>query len=973
MATGVVVATVGVGVMIGWLLDVDMLTRTAPGLATMKFNTALCFALLGAAVAAGIHSRVALAASVTVGVIGTVTLAEYVTGWSLGIDQAVFHDSAADTAHPGRMALLAAVCLCLGAIALLSLPLGRRRPATAVALTLITIGWVGSLGYLFGVRVLYDVGDFSTMTVHTAAAIVVLGFGLLASTPNGLLAWIVRGDDPGATVLRRILPLALVGVPVIAELTLFGEHAGWYETEVGLAFMVVVASSGVAVVAMHMAHVINRSHAAGVLANEQLRDLNSSLEARIDERTADLVRSEAWAMALAGSVPVGIYHTDDDGQCTYVNDRWCEIYGMSFVGSLGGGWVTGVHPEDRVRVAAEWERAIAAAVEFDCEFRIVMPTGEISLVHSHSARVLDAEGCGAGYVGTVSDITARRHAEQSLQATEELFRITFGSSPIGMALVDANGLIVRANRALSELTQRPLDELLSMRVQSILHADNVGPDEMGPSTGGEDQRIVRADGSVCWASIRYAQIAQPGEGESGLTIVQFVDTTDRRQSEERLAHMANTDSLTGLMNRRSLEAALENHVTHCNRHGPAGAVLILDLDHFKRINDSRGHDVGDQVIVTTARLLRQRLRESDLLARFGGDEFAVLLTTGDGDAARSVAQSLVEEIRAFAATIAGEEVALSASIGVAVFDDVERSSSEMLVNADIAMYEAKKLGRDRWVEYASNSQDEPRSKARLTWINRIEADIDNDTFVLHAQPIVDLDTDAIVQLELLVRTIDDRGDLVPPDSFLYVAERYGLSNRLDAWVLAQAVDLLEATSGDPTPVNLAVNLSATSVGDAHLLAVLERRVRSGGFTAERLVLQVTETAATSNLAAARAFAERFRELGCRLTFGISGGDFGSVCYLEHLPFDFIKLDGELITDCLEDSSSRAIIGNLVDLAGTSAGRPSPTRSAATAFGRSSANEVSTTARASTSAFRSRSKTPFRRSSDRARLDRVRGA
>ena len=206
------------------------------------------------------------------------------------------------------------------------------------------------------------------------------------------------------------------------------------------------------------------------------------------------------------------------------------------------------------------------------------------------------------------------------------------------------------------------------------------------------------------------------------------------------------------------------------------------------------------------------------------------------------------------------------------------------------------------------------SGSRLTWINRIEADIENDTFVLHAQPIVDLDTSAIVQLELLVRTIDDRGDLVPPDSFLYVAERYGLSNRLDAWVLTQAFDLLEATGEDPAPVTLAVSLSGTSVGDNHLLAVLERRVRSGGFAAERLVLQVAEPAATSNLAAARAFAERFRELGCRLTFGTAGGDIGSVCYLEHLPFDFIKLDCELVTDCLEDSSSRAVIGSLVDLA-----------------------------------------------------------
>jgi EAL domain-containing protein (putative c-di-GMP-specific phosphodiesterase class I) len=162
--------------------------------------------------------------------------------------------------------------------------------------------------------------------------------------------------------------------------------------------------------------------------------------------------------------------------------------------------------------------------------------------------------------------------------------------------------------------------------------------------------------------------------------------------------------------------------------------------------------------------------------------------------------------------------------------------------------------------------------------------------------------------------IGERGEIVPPDSFLYIAERYGLTNRMDAWVLAQAFDLLEATNADPAPVTLAVSLSATSVGDDELLAVLDGRVRAGGFAAERLVLQLTQAAATGDIAATRTFAERVRDLGCRLTLGSLGGDLGSISYLEHLPFDFIKLDGELVTDCLEDSSSRALIGNLVDLA-----------------------------------------------------------
>ena len=186
--------------------------------------------------------------------------------------------------------------------------------------------------------------------------------------------------------------------------------------------------------------------------------------------------------------------------------------------------------------------------------------------------------------------------------------------------------------------------------------------------------------------------------------------------------------------------------------------------------------------------------------------------------------------------------------------------------------------------------------------------------MLHAQPIVDLNTGETAHQELLIRMIGDQGDLVPPDSFLYIAERYGLSNRMDAWVLSQAFDVLEATAADPTPVTLAVNVSGTGVGDGQLRTVIEQVLRAGRFDPARLVLQVSESAAISNIAAVRAFADHFRDLGCRLALSSVGGGFGSLYYVEHLPFDLIRLDGELVTDCLEDSANRATIGNLVDLA-----------------------------------------------------------
>jgi PAS domain S-box-containing protein len=212
---------------------------------------------------------------------------------------------------------------------------------------------------------------------------------------------------------------------------------------------------------------------------------------------------------------------------------------------------TGIHDEDRERVLTEWASALATGIEFDCEFRVVQPSGDTLWVRAHGAHVLGVDGDDPGSVGTVADITARVESEQAQRAAEELFRTSFESSPVGIALVDVSGCIARANRALSELTGYPPDDLVAMPALSILHPEDIGSEQRGLGAAGVDQRIVRADGTIRWASIRHAQIRNAGADSQVLTLAQFVDTTERRQFEDRLAHMANHDPLTGLMNRRS--------------------------------------------------------------------------------------------------------------------------------------------------------------------------------------------------------------------------------------------------------------------------------------------------------------------------------------------------------------------------------------------------------------------------------------
>ena len=264
LVCGSALIAIGASVMVGWFLDVEWLTRIGTGQVTMKFNTAFCLALLGIGIVVGSSTRVALAACTTVGALARSHLRSPSPDGASGSMSSCtrIHRPTRATrggwqsSPPFACASAWSRCSLCGRVVTVS--------STGSALVMLAVGWLGCLGYLFGVRALYDVGDFSTLAAHTAVSMVILAIGLLATSPNGPLPWIVHGDDPGATVLRRILPLALVGVPVIAQATLFGEHAGWYQTELGLAFVVVAASSGVSLVAMHMAGVINRSHTARV-------------------------------------------------------------------------------------------------------------------------------------------------------------------------------------------------------------------------------------------------------------------------------------------------------------------------------------------------------------------------------------------------------------------------------------------------------------------------------------------------------------------------------------------------------------------------------------------------------------------------------------------------------------------------------------------------------------------------------------
>ncbi len=561
-------------------------------------------------------------------------------------------------------------------------------------------------------------------------------------------------------------------------------------------------------------------------------------------------------------------------------------------------------------------RGLDATVELDSD-----RLGRTLEMHLGPYRDEMGEILGVLLVGT--DVTTQRLADAALRHAERRFRAVFEEAPIGMAVVGLDGRVRQVNRALTDITGYTRRELEATSLQTITHPDDldIGTEAVSSLADGESEaeeielRYLHSTGHPVWVSMQ-ATLVRDADDEPDFLIVQVQDVTERRRFEDRLRHMADHDPLTGLPNRRAFEAALEGQVEHVRRYGASGALLVLDLDGFKYVNDTLGHSAGDELLVSVASVLRERLRTTDVLARLGGDEFAILLPQGGRDEAWTVAQALVEAIRNRADRLRGELAGrITASVGVALFTDPKISSEEMFVNADLAMYDAKEAGRNRVCFFSDDEEAESKIKARMEWVEKIVQALDEDRFVLHAQPIVDLQKMEVSWHELLIRMVDEEGELVPPGAFLYVAERFDLIQTIDRMVIRKAIEYMEQEGRAGRRLPVSVNVSGRSLGDPELLEIIEEDLgRAKHVNPYDLVLEVTETAAVSDIAAARIFSERLNELGCRLALDDFGAGFGSFYYLKHLPFDVLKIDGEFVRGCATNPTDRLVIKALVDIA-----------------------------------------------------------
>ncbi|GMQ88669.1 MAG: hypothetical protein BMS9Abin09_0099 [Gammaproteobacteria bacterium] len=495
----------------------------------------------------------------------------------------------------------------------------------------------------------------------------------------------------------------------------------------------------------------------------------------------------------------------------------------------------------------------------------------------------------------------------------------FESTLEGIMITSAEGIIQAVNPAFTEITGYPAEEAIGDNPR-ILHSgrqSEVFYEEMWQallSTGQWQGEIWnrRKNGEVYPEWLVITAIHDEASKVKQYVAL-FNDITEQKKNEEQLAHQAYHDALTNLPNRLLFDDRLNLALSHAQRHDEKLAVMFLDLDRFKNINDSLGHSIGNHLLKGVAERLVRCLRQEDTVARMGGDEFTILLPhIPHADRAMEVAEKILDSLKK-PLSLEGHELFVSASIGISIYPDDARQAESLMKNADTAMYRAKERGRDNYQFYTAAMNT--RALERLTLENQLRRALEREQFELYYQPQMHLGTGQIIGAEALLRWRTEQGELISPAEFIPLLEDTGLILPVGAWVLQQACTQNSAwqAAGYP-PLHIAVNLSARQFGQRDLVSQVLDCLATTGLQARYLELEITESIMMDAAQGKPGMLEAFKEAGLQLAVDDFGTGYSSLSYLKKLPVDTIKIDQSFVRDMARDPEDAAIVKTIITLA-----------------------------------------------------------
>lgn len=515
--------------------------------------------------------------------------------------------------------------------------------------------------------------------------------------------------------------------------------------------------------------------------------------------------------------------------------------------------------------------------------------------------------------------TPHRAEHDKTETVVNLASAVFNSTQEAIVVTDHTGIIVAVNPAFSIITGYSAPEIIGKNMRALQSGRQTRAfyrelwERVAKSGYWQGEIWNRRKNGEVYPALLTISSVRNTSGTPTHYIGTSADLSRIKKSELKLDHVAHHDELTGLPNRRLLNVRLEHILARAIRDGDEGAVIFVDLDRFKLVNDSLGHGAGDELLTLAAWRIKNNLRTSDFLARFGGDEFTVLLERTTRDGAARVAANLIEQLSEPFFLSSGEEISIGASIGICLFPKDSTSPQQLLQHADAALYQAKAAGKSTCKFYSSDLTT--LANTRLSLESQLRRALNRQEFVVHYQPLVSLQDRRVFGFEALIRWQDPDRGLIAPCDFLPIAEETGLIVPIGQWVMEQACAQMKSWLDAGYQLDaLAVNISARQFNRPDFATSVAKALQQSGLEPSCLELEITEGTLMANDAAALATLEALKALGVRLAVDDFGTGYSSLAYLKKLPVDKLKIDRSFVTDIGSDPASAAIVSAIIGLA-----------------------------------------------------------
>lgn len=908
---GLALSSLGLVVIFGWYFHVPNIISVFPNYINMVFNTALCFTLSGMALFLSRNNsspknRIYTIIGFLILTISGATFAEYLFNTSLGVDEFFIKIWLFDqNQYPGRMGLNTSVGFILVSLCFILFQYTDKLfiaiLTQVIIFSIMLLGISAVLGYLLKLEFLYSWYQYTRMAIHTSLGMSLLSIALWLAWVNNhnFSKFYHDSEDKKIILLSSFILISITGIACLAGFTIAGNSL---ENQIELIILILAISIGLGILFLYwqVLPIINQL----VVVKKEAIDSSMRLQAIFNH---------------AGE---GIITIDTQGTIESFNPAATKMFGYSTKEAVGKNVEIIIPPDLREKHSAGMEEylkthnstfvgkhsmVIPALRKNNEQFPMEIAITEMQVDNQYK------------FIGIMRDISERKAYEEKILESETRFRLAFDYSPIGVALVSLEGHWLKVNKTLCDIVGYSESEMLRMNFQTITHPDDLELDlkYVKQLYDGEipfyqmEKRYIRKDKKITWILLIGA-IIRNEQGTPLYYIGQFQDINDKKEKEKELSIKAYIDTLTGLVNRNQLENSLNLTILSALRHQQQFAVFFIDLDNFKQVNDSLGHDAGDELLKVISDRFRNSIRKTDIAARLGGDEFILVLHDIKSPEIAAVFAENILNILIKPITIKEHELLVTASIGISFYPADGEDYHSLINSADLALYKAKEEGRNNYQFCTKKINEEIKNK--LLFKNALKNALKNNEFYLTYLPKINIQK-KITGFETLLRWENKEYQTVSPSKIIPLAEEIGIINQIDDWIYDTAIDQgSHLRTSCHLPIKISVNVSTKQYLQPEFSSSVLNKLNQKQSPAQFLEVEIHESLIMQNPNHSIKVIKHLKDNGIGIIIDNFGTGYSSLNYLNQFNADYIKIDPQFIKHIVENFEHQGLVMAIIALA-----------------------------------------------------------